>query len=201
MWFKLRHDVPESFLETAPWIFRSEVTVDMTVDECWKVLLDDNAWGTWHPEVLNVQWKKKDGGGGDAGSVAMKGEAGAERTVVFSDALFNVLLMGSVGIDEKFDVWDDKNDNVRRLSFYFQGMTRPNFLTYTAGREEFRVERTGDDGSTSTCKFTRIVALEPGFATRYLLGPVAYSRCKHMFEVKCPQRFLAAFGQKKQEQE
>lgn len=180
MWFEFK-EVPYSFLDTASWIFRSEVEVNMTVDECWKILLDDGAYAKWHPEVQNVEWQN-----------GFKGQ-GAERTVVFSDAVFNVLLAGPTGIREKFDVWeDDPSKDVRRFSFFFMSATRPSFLTYTAGREEFRVEKTGD----GTCKFTRILAVEPGFATRYLLGPIAHSRLKGLIETKVPARFLAAYGEK-----
>jgi hypothetical protein len=55
MRFSLQN-VPESFLETAPWIFKSELELDISMDQCWKILQDDHAWKDWHPEVQDIVW-------------------------------------------------------------------------------------------------------------------------------------------------
>lgn len=123
--------------------------------------------------------------------------SGTERTVVFSDPLSNVLLVGTVRIREKFVVWEDNGDDgVRRFSFVTLSMTRPNLFTFRAVRQECRMEKTGE----GICRLTRIFACQPGFLTRYVLGPVVHRRFKHMIETKCPALFLAAYGEKKGEE-
>jgi hypothetical protein len=55
MRFSLQN-VPESFLETAPWIFKSELELDISMDQCWIILQDVHAWKDWHPEVQDIVW-------------------------------------------------------------------------------------------------------------------------------------------------
>jgi hypothetical protein len=172
--------VPYSFVREAPWIFRSELCLTLGVDECYKIILDDTAWSKWHPEVTNIVWKDSTRG------------VGAERSVDFKDWVFMLLLAGPTRIEEHFDVWEDSSDDRKRVSFYFASLNRPNFLTYSAAREELIIEKT-EEG----CKFTRIVALRPSFATRYLLGWLAHRRFSYVLERKCPQRFVDAFDKKK----
>lgn len=83
MKFSLRK-VPESFLEEAPWKFRSELDLNISMEQCWKILLDDAAWKDWHPEVQDVVWA------GDARCV------GTSRTVQFSGTCVDVLWGGTV---------------------------------------------------------------------------------------------------------
>lgn len=226
MWFNLEY-VPESSLLTATWIFRSEVVLDgVTVEDAWNYILtdpDDKAIQHWHPEVSKILWENP----------SKKNAAGTTRIVTFKDWLLMILLAGPIQIDEHVDIWDDGNgrgsdgerdggggdqDNditMRRFGFYFKATTRPSFLTFKSGREEFKVEQVitcreddGDEkeetGSGSNVKhqcvgvkFTRIVALEPAFLTRWVLGFVVHSRLKYVFETKCPRRLLAAFKEDK----
>jgi hypothetical protein len=163
----------ESFLTTAPWIFRSETEIDLPASDVWKIITDDDACALWHPEVTNIVWTDK-----------APHKQGSERTVLFKDTLFMILLAGALKIKEHFDVWEEGT----KFQFYFKAMNRPNLLTYNSGREEFKVEAISD----KTCKFTRIVALEPGFLTRWVLGFIAYPYLKTMFTQTVPESFVKA---------
>jgi hypothetical protein len=176
---------PHSLLVEAPWIFRSEILVEgMTVQECWDIILDDGAWAKWHPEVTDIRWKDPTRG------------VNAERNVTFKDALFMVLLAGPMVIEEHFDVWDDASDEKKLFSFYFVSFNKPSFLTYRAGREEFRVERT-----ETGCKFTRVLAVEPSFLTRYVFACLARPRLSNIIERKNPQLFLRVYGKNQDQQQ
>jgi hypothetical protein len=200
MWFNLKF-VPESFLKSATWIFTSEVVLnDVSVDDVWKYIImdkDDTAIKYWHPEVSKIEWLRD-----DEQKQRERGEGGVvERIVTYKDWPFMILLAGPVRIHEHFDVWDDHHRDattgatkMRRMGFYFKSLTRPSFLTYTGGREEFKVEQLDGGGG---CKFTRIVALEPAFAVRWILGFITYPRLKYVFETKCPRRLLQAFKDNK----
>lgn len=113
--------VTESIIRTAPWIFRSEVEVDISVDDCWKILMDDSAWQYWHPEVTDIEWDSK------------LRDKGASRTVNYRSILLMILLGGPLKIWEHFDIWEEKSD-YRRMSFYFQYLSRPSFMTYAGAR-------------------------------------------------------------------
>jgi hypothetical protein len=98
-----------------------------------------------------------------------------------------ILLAGALKIEEHFDVWEEGT----KFQFYFKAMNRPNILPYKSGREEFKVEAISD----KTCKFTRTVALEPGFLTRYVLGFIAYPHMKKMFTQKVPDSLVKAVAE------
>ena len=233
MWFNLKFVPAESFLENASWIFRSEVVLEgVTVEQFWDyVLCDDDALQQWHPECAKIEWKEtataeaaattternsisKDDNENEQKIV--KNAPGVERVVTYKDWPFMILLAGPIQIYEHFDVWEDgrtdvssKNNkkktsaDVRRFQFYFKAFSRPSFLTYTGGREEFKVEPVyvDDNGTSSSSgsgvKFTRIVALEPAFVVRWVLGFIAYPRMKYVFETKCPKRLVEAFESNK----
>ncbi|KAG7371445.1 hypothetical protein IV203_020015 [Nitzschia inconspicua] len=178
MRFSLRK-VPESFLNDAPWIFKSELELNIPINDCWKILQDDNAWKDWHPEVRGILW------------MTDERAAGTSRTVKFSDPVFNTLLAGPLKIWEDFDVWED-TDTMKRMSFHCPYMSRPNLLTYSALREEFCVVKTGEN----SCKFTRRVAVQPSFLTRRALGCIVYPRMKSILEVKSPMKFLELYNKK-----
>lgn len=192
MWFSLRQ-VPPSFVNEAPWIFRSELILEnVSVQDCWDIVLDDNNWKHWHPEVTKIEWEGQKSPA--AGTVKPPGGPGSRRVVKFSDSLFDVLLAGPVQLHEHFDVWDESSPHKKEFGFYFVGMTRPNFLTYRALRESFMIE---EHKNGKGCKFTRIVAVEPSFLTRYLLGFVVYPRLANLFEQLCPLRFQQAIRENK----
>ena len=48
--------VPESFLQTAPWIFGGKpIALPVSVEDCFDILADDGSWELWFPEVQNIQ--------------------------------------------------------------------------------------------------------------------------------------------------
>jgi Polyketide cyclase / dehydrase and lipid transport len=168
----------ESFLTTAPWIFQSEMTIDLPVSEVWKILHDDGAWIHWHPEVAKIAWESD-----------THRELGSERTVTFKDPLFMVLLAGPIKLYEVFDEWEYE----KKFGFYMKGLSRPTFLTYKSVREQFQLEAANE----SHCKLTRTVAVEPGCITKYVLGCIVYPHLEHLFTKKCPERLLNAIAKGK----
>jgi hypothetical protein len=102
-----------SEINTAPWVFKSEIVLDISIYECWTIVTDDRAWEHWHPEVTDIRNTEEPAGG-----------VGNSRTVVFRPRL------GSpTPLHETFDVWEHDDDIVKRFQFWFTG-----------GREEFKVE-------------------------------------------------------------
>jgi Polyketide cyclase / dehydrase and lipid transport len=165
------------FLTTAPWIFQSEMIIDLPVSDVWKILNNDDAWQYWNPEVAKIQWQ--DGNRG----------RNSERTVTYKDPLFMVLLLGPSKLYEVFDEYEHE----KKLGFYLKGLNRPNFLTYKSFREQFELEAVSD----KQCKLTRIVAAHPGFLTRYALGCVIYPHLQHFLTKKCPERMLKSIAEGK----
>ena len=96
--------VPESFLHEAPWIFRAELDLSISIEDCWSILQDDEAWQDWHPEVTNIVWDSD------------LRDVGASRSIVFKDTLFMILLAGPTKLYEKFDIWQE-TDEIKRMSF------------------------------------------------------------------------------------
>ncbi len=110
-WNALRK-ISVDFVEIAPWRFVSEVEINATPQALYQVLLDDNAWNKWHPEVSEVIWLTE-----------KPHKAGSMRTVRFSQWLFMWLLMGSLILTEEFLVWEDN----KRMAFRFNATNRPSF--------------------------------------------------------------------------
>ena len=164
---------PEELLQNATWIFSSAVLLPVSIDECWDIITDDDAWQYWHPEVTKIT-----NTGGVPGSV------GSSRTIVYDDWLLNLFSIGPIKFEEQFDIWEDVG-NYRRYSFYFSGATRPECFTWTAAREELVCERWDDSKSL----FGRTVAIEPG-SGQQTLSFVVYPRLKRTFEELCPQRMV-----------
>ena len=180
MWFNMTQ-VDELFLKTAPWKFQMRLELpNLDADTCWKMFLKDENWQHWHPEVHNINWYDD----------KPQQSVGAMRSVVFHDALFDVLLMGGCALEEKFDVWDNEG---RKLGFTMTKIGRPTLLTYKSVREEFHIEDDGKGG----CIFHRKVAVDPSFITKNILGFAAYPRLKDLFEKKCPERFETALAKGK----
>ena len=75
----------ETFITTAPWVFKVETNIDLSVSDVWNILNDDGAWSAWQPEVSKIEWKDE-----------IHRERDSERVVTYSDPLFNFLLFGSV---------------------------------------------------------------------------------------------------------
>lgn len=154
-----------SEINTAPWVFKSEIELELSIDECWDIVTDDKAWQHWHPEVTDIRNAKEPAGG-----------TGNARTVVFQPRFAGPTLM-----HEEFDVWESDDEKLKRYQFWFAG-----------GREEFKVEAI----SSSSCRFTRTVALAPTFVTRYVIGWLVYPELKRLFIVQCPQRLKEAITKK-----
>lgn len=179
--FRLREE-PKSFLETAPWIFKSEVELDISVDTCFQILLDDKAWSIWHPEVTNIKWQT-------LGPI----QKDSIRTVMYKDWMSYLLLGGPITMEEKFDSFDDSSATTKRFSISFTALSRPACMVYKACREEFQVEENQQGG----CKFTRTVAIDPAFLPRYAFGCMTYPTLKKTFAEKCPARLEKAVKEKR----
>lgn len=172
--FRLREE-PESFLETAPWIFRSEVELDISVEACFQILLDDKAWRIWHPEVTNIQWQ-----------TSKPIQKDSVRTVLYKDWLSYLLLGGPITMEEKYDTFDDSG-STKRFAVSYTAISRPACMVYKACREEFKVQE-----CNGGCKFIRTVAVDPAFLPRYVFGCLTYPTLKKTFTKKCPERFEKA---------
>ena len=163
----------ETFITTAPWIFKVSTNIDLPVSDVWNILNDDGAWSAWLPELTKIEWKDE-----------IHRERNSERTITFSDPLFKTLLCGPVKLHEVFDDWERN----KTLGSYIKGVNRPNFLTYKCFQEKFVLEAINE----RQCKLTRILALEPGFVTRYVLGCIIYPHIKNHITKQCPDRFMKA---------
>jgi hypothetical protein len=180
--FRLRQET-DSFLETAPWIFKSEIELDITVDECFHILVDDRSWEVWHPEVTNIQWKTDPPHG-----------KGSIRTVVYKDWLSYLMLGGPVAMEEEYDGFEDAGPT-KSFSVSYTAIGRPTFMMYRACREEFKVEPI--EGKPGHCRFKRIIAVDPAFLSRYIFGCITYPAMKDTLSKKCPQRLQQAIKEKK----
>lgn len=167
--------IKESEMENCPWLFKGICELDISLDECWKIITDDEASKIWHPEVSNYNYTKPFGLGG-------------RRTILFSHWIFNLLVGGANITREEFDVFEDKGSDMRRFQFWISGTSRPQFLTYESIREEFKVEALGDN----KCRFTRTVGMVPAFGTRFLLGCIVYRTNRSIFAEDCPKRLAGA---------
>jgi len=167
--------LPESDLEKVPWVFKGELQLDMSVEDCWDIITNDFAYEVWHPEITNM---KNNGPTG----------LGNSRTVVL-----RLLPAGpSSRITGKFDVWEDGDNDMKRMQCWCTASSRPQFLAYKRAREEYKVEAI----SGNKCIFTRTVAMDPAFLTRYGLGWAIYPMLRKTFTVKCPTRLVDAIKNK-----
>ena len=173
--------MPPCDIDLAPWIFKAELELEVSIDDCWGIITDDRAWQHWNPEVTNIQNVREPAGG-----------TGSSRTIVFRHWFFMALLAGPTAIREEFDLWEADDGKMKRYQFWLAAASRPTFLTYKGGREEFKVEAV----SATRCKFTRTVALAPAFLTRYALGWLVYPVLRRLFTVQCPQRLADAVAKK-----
>jgi hypothetical protein len=176
MIFKLTPQKEEFFAE-APWIFRSETTLDISASDMWKILEDDGAWKYWHPDVAKIDWQ-------DANR-----ELNSERIVTLKDPLFMMLLAGPLKLHEVFDVYEKD----KKLGMYVKALNRPSFMTYTSFREEFLLEAVDE----KQCKVTRTVAVAPAFLSKYVLGCIIYPHTKHALTKKVPEQLVKAISEGK----
>ena len=167
----------EEFLNTAPWIFRSETVVDVSASEMWNILFDDEAWAYWNPEVAKSEWK-------DANR-----ELNSERVVTIKDTLFMMLLCGPMKLYTVNDVYEKD----KKLGLYVKESNVPCFLTNKSFREEFKFEAIGEN----QCKFTRTVAIAPSFLSKYLMAWLIHPHLKHAFTKKSPERLVKAIAEGK----
>ena len=174
---------PESFLQTAPWIFGGQPTeLPISVQDCWNIITDTDALPFWFPEVTNVRYTLEpslDNGMGVLG----------RRVVDFNPINTNLILylaqLGPIEIDEIIDIWEPDGEDQRRFSFYFVETDRPVFLSFKQVREEFRCEAVTETRST----FTYTVAVAPGLVTA-LAGFVVKPAFRDIFQRLVPARLL-----------
>ena len=164
--------VGPGFTEDAEWDMECVTPLPVSLEDCWDIITSDQALNMWCPEL---------GGGENLGEPGV----GNVRKVVLDDIVLNILSLGSVGIEQTFDVWDDEEDNIRRYSYYVSGTTRPSIMSWKAARENFVCEEVDDDNSV----LTRTLAIEPGFLTEKL-DFVVRPRLEEIVEEKCPERLL-----------
>ena len=167
---------PESFLTTAPWIFKAITELPVSVDDCWNIITDDGAWQFWFPEVTNIRNIVPPGVGGNRL---------VDFNLKFTNKVVFILLLGPVTLDEYFDIWEP-NGSTRRYSYYIQSTSRPNFMTYTMARNEYVCETSG-----SNSVFTKTVALEPGILTN-ALSFITRPAFEELFLILNPRRLLEA---------
>jgi Polyketide cyclase / dehydrase and lipid transport len=153
----------DSFVTTASWIFQHDMTIDLPVHDVWNILNDDGAWSHWLPELTKIEWNDATNRGKDS-----------QRTITLKDPLFMILLCGPLRLQEVFDEYEVN----KKLSLYMKGANRPNCFTYKCFQEQFILEPINE----KQCTLTRILALEPGFLTKYLLGCIIYPYVKHFIE-------------------
>mgnify|MGYP003465599003 CR=1 FL=1 len=91
-----------SFMDSAPWVFESKVELNVSPQDGWAIVNNDDAWKHWHPEVTKIEWN----------------EQKTARTIVFRDTLLMVLLAGPLTMWEEFDVVEDQGP-VKKYSMYF----------------------------------------------------------------------------------
>lgn len=167
------------FTEEAEWDMESATILPVSVKDCWDIITSDEAMDIWCPEFGNVE------NSGEPG-------VGNIRNAVLDDSVLNILSLGSVGIEQTFDVWNDEEDNIRSYAYYVSGTTRPGFMSWKAAREQFVCEEIDDDNTM----LTRTLAIEPGFLTE-TLEFVVQPRLESIVEEKCPERLLNAIAQGK----
>jgi hypothetical protein len=136
-------------MQEARWRFVTSTDLDATPETVFSILLDDDAWHIWHPEISDINWDNYQPHG-----------VGSHRTVRFSNWLFMILLCGSLILSEEFLIWE----NNKRLNFRFNKTNRPRFMGYLAGMEDFQIEDLGN----GKCRLCRTVAVDPSFITSVL---------------------------------
>lgn len=147
----------DEFAKTAPWLFVTEVDVNASPEIVFKLLLEDNSWSTWHPEISNIVW-----------STPLPHGKGSKRSVTFTQWFFAILLFGPLVLYEEFMV----RENNRRIGFCFNATNKPAVLGYRAGIEDFQLEPI-DNGKKT--RFRRIAAFEPSFLTScigFIIKPI-----------------------------
>jgi len=155
---------PLSILETGPWIFGGNtVELPISVDKCWSLLTDQEAWPIWFPEISNIRVLDPPEG------------AVFRRKIDFG---------GNFELDESFDVWEDTGDS-RRMSFYLTATNRPSIVNYKQFREEYKCTALTE----SSTEFTLTVAGKPGFIF-WLLGFLLKSPNQTFFGETVPNRLL-----------
>lgn len=102
-----------SFLETAPYVFRSSVELAITPEQLFEVLSDAESWPQWAPVITKVTWTSPEPYG-----------VGTTRTVHMRGGL--------VG-DEEFLVWEP----FTRMAFRFNECST---RAVTAFAEDYRVQ-------------------------------------------------------------
>lgn len=165
---------PMALLDDATWVFDMNVVLPVDVKDCWDIITDDDALQFWHPELTMVESIKE-----------TPGTVGNVRTVVYTDWLLDIFVLGAIKLEETFDVWEEDEGDIKTFQFWISGATRPTYFSYTMAREEWTCEKYSSGKSI----FRRTLAFEPGAVTA-ALGFVVYPKLQRTFEVMCPKRLL-----------
>ena len=134
--------VPESFLETAPWIFDGTAEIPVPVDTCFAIISDVALVNIMYPIITDAVYLEPI-------------ETLGRRTVTVKLFVSNV-------VEEKFDVFDNEGD-VQTYSFYFTSASVP-LLWATTGREQYTCEKLSD----TTSMFRVKAAFQPNFIMKLL---------------------------------
>ena len=170
--------VPFGFFDDAPWIFESEVEINVSVEDCFGIMRDADAWQYWHPEVTNFV---------EMTPITSNGTGTSE--IIFNDPIFNLLLLGPFGARFLYDIYEPDGDDTKRFSIVATEIELPEILGFSALREEFICEMIDDTKSL----FTRRVAGRPGLLVK-LLKPITFTRFQIIFEKLCPERLVASIN-------
>lgn len=92
------------FTEEAEWDMESATILPVPVKDCWDIITSDEAMDIWCPEFGNVEKSGEPG-------------VGNIRNAVLDDSVLNILSLGSVGIEQTFDVWNAEEDNIRSYAY------------------------------------------------------------------------------------
>ena len=109
--FNLR-PVDLDFIAKAQWRFVTDTEIDAAPAEVYSILLDDNAWNVWHPEITIIQWLTPEPKG-----------VGSQRIIMF----------GTMKVTEEFLAID----NNARFTFRFNHLSKPTCMTFNAMVEDF----------------------------------------------------------------
>jgi len=185
MFGTMQEFAPESFLQTAPWIFGGQPTeLPISIQDCWSIITDTDALPFWFPEVTNVRYTLEPSPDNNGMAVVL-----GRRVVDFNPINTNLILylaqLGPIEIDEIIDIWEPDGEDQRRFSFYFVETDRPVFLSFKQVREEFRCDAVTETSST----FTYTVAVAPGLVTA-LVGFVVKPAFRDIFQRLVPARLL-----------
>lgn len=121
------------FIAKAKWRFITDTELDATPAEVYAILLDDDAWNVWHPEISDIHWITSDPKG-----------VGSKRIILF----------GKMQVTEEFLTMDTN----ARLTFRFNHVSKPTCMNFNAMVEDFILVELPDN----RCRLVRTINADPG---------------------------------------